>query len=149
LGLKEKINEDLKQAMLSKNESLVESLRSIRAEIIKFDKSGLNREMNEQDELEILGRMVKQRKESVDMFKGAGRNDLVDKELRQIEIISGYLPEQLSKADAENIIDRIISETGANGPKDFGKVMSPAMKELKGKFDGKEAQEIIKSRLNK
>ena len=147
MSLKDKINEELKNAMLSKVEAKVETLRSIRNEIIKFDKSGIGREMNEQDELDILNRMVKQRKESIDMFKSAGRNDLVEKEQSQLNLIQVYLPEQLSNEEAEEIINRIISETGATSHKDFGKVMGGAMKELKGKFEGKQIQEMVKSKL--
>jgi hypothetical protein len=87
------------------------------------------------------------RKESIEMFEAAGRTDLVERETKQLEIINEYLPKQLSREEAEAIIDNVINESGAASAKDIGKVMGPVMKELKGKFDGKIIQEIVKSRL--
>lgn len=147
MSLKEKINEDLKKAMLAKDAFRTETIRSIRAEILKMDKSGLGREMNEEEEIQLLNKQAKMRKESIEMFKSAGREDLVERESKQLEIINEYLPKQLSRAEAEIIIDNIISEIGPVSAKDMGRIMGPVMKELKGKFDGKIIQEIVKSRL--
>ncbi|MCE1164846.1 MAG: GatB/YqeY domain-containing protein [Bacteroidetes bacterium] len=147
MSLKEKINEDLKNSMKAQNAFRTETLRSIRAEILKMDKSGMNREMNEEEELQLLMRQVKMRKESIEMFQSAGRTDLVERETKQMEIINEYLPKQISREDAEKIIFGIIESAGASSPKDIGKVMGPVMKELKGKFDGKLIQEIVKNRL--
>jgi len=147
MSLKEKINEDLKNAMKAQDAFRTETLRSIRAEILKMDKSGMNREMNEEEELQLLTRQVKMRKESIEMFKSAGRTDLVERETKQMDIINEYLPKQISREEAEKIIFGIIESTGASTPKDIGKVMGPVMKELKGKFDGKLIQEIVKGRL--
>lgn len=147
MSLKEKINEDLKNAMKAQDAFRTETLRSIRAEILKMDKSGMNREMNEEEELQLLTRQVKMRKESIEMFRNAGRTDLVERETKQMEIINEYLPKQISREEAEKIIFGIIESTGASTPKDIGKVMGPVMKELKGKFDGKLIQEIVKGRL--
>ncbi|MGV8017380.1 MAG: GatB/YqeY domain-containing protein [Ignavibacteria bacterium] len=147
MSLKEKINEDLKNAMKAQDAFRTETLRSIRAEILKMDKSGMNREMNEEEELQLLTRQVKMRKESIEMFQNAGRTDLVERESKQMEIINEYLPKQISREEAEKIIFGIIESTGASTPKDIGKVMGPVMKELKGKFDGKLIQEIVKGRL--
>ena len=147
MSLKEKINEDLKNAMKAQDAFRTETLRSIRAEILKMDKSGMNREMNEEEELQLLTRQVKMRKESIEMFQNAGRTDLVERETKQLEIINEYLPKQISREEAEKIIFGIIESTGASTPKDIGKVMGPVMKELKGKFDGKLIQEIVKGRL--
>lgn len=147
MSLKEKINEDLKNAMKAQDAFRTETLRSIRAEILKMDKSGMNREMNEEEELQLLMRQVKMRKESIEMFQSAGRTDLVERETKQMEIINEYLPQQISREEAEKIIFGIIESTGAASPKDIGKVMGPVMKELKGKFDGKLIQEIVKGRL--
>ncbi|MCU0372745.1 MAG: GatB/YqeY domain-containing protein, partial [Ignavibacteria bacterium] len=122
-------------------------LRSIRAEILKMDKSGMNREMNEEEEMQLVLRQAKMRKESIEMFSQAGRTDLVEKETRQLEIINEYLPKQLSREEAEKIISDIIKTTGVQSAKDLGKVMGPVMKELKGKFDGKLIQEIVKTIL--
>ncbi len=147
MSLKQKINEDLNAAMKAKDAVRVETLRSIRAEILKMDKSGMNREMNEQEELELLGRQAKMRKESIEMFASAGRQDLVDKESAQLAVINEYLPAQISEGEAQAIVDEIIKSTGAVSQKDFGKVMGEAMKALKGKMDGKIIQEMVKSRL--
>jgi len=147
MSLKEKINEDLKNAMKAQDAFRTETLRSIRAEILKMDKSGMNREMNEEEELQLLTRQVKMRKESIEMFQNAGRTDLVERETKQLEIINEYLPKQISREEAEKIIFGIIESTGASTLKDIGKVMGPVMKELKGKFDGKLIQEIVKGRL--
>lgn len=147
MNLKEKINEDLKNAMKAKETFRTETIRSIRAEILKMDKSGLGREMNEEEELQLLNKQAKMRKESIEMFKNAGRDDLVDRESRQLEIINEYLPKQLTREEAEAVIDKIIENTGPVTSKDIGKIMGPVMKELKGKFDGKVIQEIVKSRL--
>jgi uncharacterized protein YqeY len=147
MSLKEKIGEDLKKSMLAQNAFRTETLRSIRAEILKMDKSGMDREMNEEEELQLLNKQAKMRKESIEMFENAGRMDLVEKETKQLEIINEYLPKQLSRVEAEAVIDNVIKESGAESAKDIGKVMGPVMKELKGKFDGKIIQEIVKSRL--
>ena len=147
MSLKEKINEDLKNAMKAQDAFRTETLRSIRAEILKMDKSGMNREMYEEEEMQLVLRQAKMRKESIEMFTQAGRNDLVEKETKQLEIINEYLPKQLSREEAEKIINDIIKSTGAQSAKDIGKVMGPVMKELKGKFDGKLIQEIVKTIL--
>jgi uncharacterized protein YqeY len=148
MSLKEIINEDMKKAMKSGESARLETLRSIRAEILKMDKSGMNREMTPEEEIVLLTKQAKQRKESIEMFSAAGRQDLVDKEQIQYDIISEYLPKQISKEEAEEIINKIIADTGASTQKDFGKVMGAAAKELKGKIDGKVIQEIVKSKLS-
>jgi len=147
MSLKDKISDDLKASMLAQNAFRTETLRSIRAEILKMDKSGMDREMNDEEELQLLSKQAKMRKESIEMFEAAGRTDLVERETKQLEIINEYLPKQLSSEEAEAIIDNVIKESGATSAKDIGKVMGPVMKELKGKFDGKIIQEIVKNRL--
>lgn len=147
MSLKEKINNDLREAMKAQDAVLTETLRSIRAEILKMDKSGMNREMNPEEEIQLLNKQVKMRKEAIEMFEQAGRNDLVEIEKKQLEIILRYLPEQLSVQEAEKIIDNIISGFSEITPKDFGKIMGLAMKELKGKIDGKIVQDIVKSKI--
>lgn len=148
MSLKEKINEDLKKAMLAGPSVRLDTIRSIRAEILKMDKSGMNREMTPEEEISLLNKQAKQRKESIEMFSAAGRQDLVDKEQGQLDILMEYLPKPLSNEEAEVIINKIIADTGATTQKDFGKVMGAASKELKGKIDGKIIQEIVKSKLS-
>ena len=147
MSLKEKINEDLKAAMKSQDAVRMETLRSIRAEIIKMDKTGMQREMNEDEDIQLLMRQVKMRKEAIEMFEMGNRSDLVEKEKKQLEIINEYLPKPLSREEAEEVINNVIKESGDVTAKDFGKVMSASMKILKGKIDGKIIQEIVKSRL--
>jgi uncharacterized protein len=147
MSLKEKINEDLKAAMKNQDAVRTETLRSIRAEIIKMDKSGMQREMNEEEEIQLLSRQVKMRKESIEMFEKGNRADLVDREQKQLDIINEYMPKPLTREEAEAIINNVINELGTVTEKDFGKVMSASMKNLKGKIDGKIIQEIVKSKL--
>ena len=148
MSLKNKINEDLNAALKKEKKEKMETLRSIRAEILKMDKSGMNREMTEEEEIQLLSRQAKMRKESIEMFEAAGRQDLVDKEKFQLAIISEYLPEQMSADEAEKIIIKILADTGITEKKDFGKAMGEAMKELKGKIDGKIIQDLLKSKLS-
>ena len=147
MSLKAKINTDLTQAMKDKDSVKIDTLRSIRAEILKMDKSGMDREMNEEEEIQLLAKQAKLRKESIEVFEKAGRTDLVDKESKQLEIINEYLPKQISREEAEKIINGILSGLGEITQKDFGKIMGLCMKELKGKIDGKIIQEIVKSRI--
>ncbi|MBI5402546.1 MAG: GatB/YqeY domain-containing protein [Ignavibacteriae bacterium] len=147
MSLKDKINTDLAASMKNKDAVRTETLRSIRAEILKMDKSGLNREMTKEEEVQLLSRQVKMRKESIELFEANNRSDLADKEKLQLEIISEYLPKQLSREEAESIISNVIAEFGTTTDKDFGKVMSASMKHLKGKIDGKIIQEIVKGKL--
>ncbi len=147
MSLKDKINEDLNTALKAKNLTRIDTLRSIRAEILKMDKSGLNREMTEDEEISLLNKQAKMRKESIEMFNQAGRQDLVDKESSQLLVISEYLPQEISYDEADSIILKIISDAGAVSQKDFGRVMGEAVKSLKGKIDGKMVQEIVKKHL--
>ncbi len=148
MSLKEKINEDLNTSLKAKDSVRTETLRSIRAEILKMDKSGMNREMNEDEEIQLLSRLAKMRKESIELFGNAGRTDLVDKETVQLNIISEYLPAQMSPEDAGVIIENILKETGYTEQKDFGKLMGEVMKQLKGKIDGKVIQELVRKRMS-
>lgn len=147
MSLKNKINEDLNLALKAKDNARIETLRSIRAEILKMDKSGMNREMNEDEEIQLLSKQAKMRKEAIEMFQNAGRQDLVDKESSQLNIINEYLPKQMSREEAETIVTQILQSAGATSQKDFGKVMGEVMKQLKGKIDGKVIQELVKSKL--
>lgn len=148
MSLKVKINEDLNNALKAKDIVRIDTLRSIRAEILKMDKSGMNREMTPEEEIQLLAKQAKMRKESIDLFAQAGRKDLVDKEQAQLDIINQYLPEQMSEKEADEIITKIISDAGTTSQKDFGRLMSEVMKQLKGKIDGKIIQDILKSKLS-
>lgn len=145
--IKEKINDLIHEAMKSGDRLKLETLRSIRAAFIEFDKSGSNKELNEEEELKIINSLVKKRKESIEIFEKANRLDLAEKEKKELEILISFLPEQLSEEEISKKLDEIIQQVGAKDSKDFGKVMSTAMKEFKGRADGKIVQNILKSKL--
>ena len=143
----EKINDDLKVAMKSGDSIKLNTIRSIRSKIIELSKRGTGSDITPEDELTILLSEAKKRKEAIEMYEKADRKDLLDQEQRELEIINSYLPKQMSTEEAGNIIKKIINEIGAISAKDFGKVMPLAMKELKGKIDGKVVQELVKKQL--
>lgn len=147
MAVRDRINEDLKQAMKSGDKLRLETLRTIRAQMIELEKRGLGREITPDDELGVLNSALKKRKEAIEMYEKGGRAELVQQERSELEIITSYLPKQLSEEEASAIISKILADTGATTQKDFGKVMPLAMKELKGKIDGKVVQELIKKRL--
>ena len=149
MNLTQRINEDLRAAMKSGNKLRLETLRMLRAQIIEFEKKGLDRPMNEDDEMSILMSASKKRKEAIEIFTKAGRMELVEQETKELEIISEYLPKQLSREDAEKIVENLIQQSGAASMKDLGKVMPIAMKELKGKIDSKVTSEIVKQKLER
>lgn len=146
MSLTEKINEDLKSAMKSGDQVRLMTVRSIRAQLIELSKRGTG-QITPEDELGALLAGSKKRKEAIEMYEKAGRADLVASEKAELEIIQTYLPKQMDKEEAAKIIDGIVAQTGATNIKDIGKVMAPAMKELKGKIDGSVVQELVKQRL--
>jgi len=147
MALTEKINDDLKAAMKSGDSIKLNTIRSIRSKIIELSKRGTGTSITPEDELTILLSEAKKRKEAIEMYQKGGRTDLSDQEQRELEIINEYLPKQMSKEEAGDIVKKIIQEVGAVSAKDFGKVMPAAMKELKGKIDGKIVQELVKQQL--
>ncbi len=147
MALTEIINEDLKAAMKSGDSVKLNTIRSIRAQMIELSKRGTGTSITPEEELTALLAAAKKRKEAIEMYEKAGRNDLADQEKRELEIISTYLPKQMSREEGEVIIKKIIENIGATSSKDFSKVMPVAMKELKGKIDGKVVQEVVKQQL--
>ena len=147
MKLSDRINEDLKNAMKSGDKLRLETIRTVRAGMIELQKRGLNREPTDEEEMQVLLAGVKKRKEAIEMYEKGGRADLVDQESRELRIIQEYLPAQLSESDINARLKEIISETGAASAKDLGKVMGIAMKEMKGKADGKIIQESVKRLL--
>ena len=146
MSMLQKISEDLKNAMKGGRSLEVETLRMLLAslknrEIEKRGKGG--GELTDDEVLEVIGREVKKRREAAEIFAKSSRTDLADKENKEIEILGRYLPPQMSKEEIESVIDAIIQK----GTKEFGAVMKEAMKELRGKADGKVVGEIIKSKL--
>ena len=147
MTFEQKINEDLKESMKSGDKLRLETLRSLRASIIEFSKSGTGKDMSEEDAQKILLNASKKRKDAIEMYKQAGRQDLLEKEESELAIISAYLPEQLSESEVVDALKSIIQQAGAEGPKDMGKVMGLAMKELRGKADGTLVQQCLKQLL--
>ena len=148
MRLEEKINEKLKVAMKSKDKISLESLRLIKSEILLLKTKSGNSQLNEDDELRLIQKMIKQRKDSANIYDSKGRNDLANSELNQIKIISQFLPKQLEESEIVDIVDKIIVDLNASGIKDMGKVMSLASQEMMGKADGKTISSIVKSKLS-
>lgn len=147
MSLNDRITADLKNAMKEGEKLRLETLRTLRAQMIELQKRGTGTVLTEEEEMGVLLGAIKKRKEAIDLYKQAGRNELVKQEQRELEIIHGYLPPQLTEQEAANVINAIVTETGAQTAKDFGKVMPLAMKQLKGKIDGKIVQQVVRKRL--
>ncbi len=136
MSLKDKINEELKNAMKSGDKLRLETIRSIRAGILEYEKSGKGELQNETDEQNLLNSMAKKRKEAMEIYRTAGRNDLADKEEQELAIISEFLPKQLSSEETTLKVGEIaVANSIANGG-EFSKLMPAVMRELKGKADG-------------
>jgi uncharacterized protein len=148
MDFREKINEDLKASMKSGDKTRLETIRSIRALILEFEKSGSGKEFTEEEGLRILTAAAKKRKESIEQFRNANRNDLADKEETELKIIEEYLPKQLTPEEILEEVKKIALEVGAKAKEDFPKVMPVASKALKGKADGKVIREIVEKLLS-
>src|SRR5690349_4159348 len=150
MSLELKIQAELKTAMLAKDEKTVRSLRAIKAAIILAKTSeGAGGEIKEEDEIKLLQKLVKQRKDSLEIFTQQNRTDLAQKEQEEIEVIEKFLPKQMSADELKDIIATIIKDTGASSPADMGKVMGVASKQLAGKADGKTISAVVKELLAK
>ncbi len=148
MSLQQKLMEKMKEAMKSKDSIALESLRAIKSEILLLKtKGGASEELMEEDEIKILQKLVKQRKDSATLYIEQGRKDLADPELAQVAIIAQFLPEQLDQATLNKIISDIIGKVGATSMKDMGKVMGMASKQLAGKADGKAISIAVKQLL--
>ncbi|MEM9163523.1 MAG: GatB/YqeY domain-containing protein [Cyanobacteria bacterium P01_F01_bin.4] len=150
MSLKDRISEEIKTAMKAKDKIRLETVRGIKKLILEKESEVRAKgqdELTEEQELAILTQLAKQRRDSIEQYTKAGRDELADKEAQELTILEEYLPAQLSDAEVEAVIDGLIAKTGASGPKDMGKVMGPAMKELKGKADGAKVQDLVKSKL--
>jgi len=148
MSLKTTIDNDIKKAMLAKNKEELEALRSIKSMILLAEtEKGHAAEISSETEGKLLMKAAKQRKESAEIFQKEGRMDLAQKENFQLEIISRYMPKQLSEAEITDALMGIIATVGAKGPQDMGKVMGTATKALAGKADGKVISEIVKKLL--
>ncbi|MDG1685239.1 MAG: GatB/YqeY domain-containing protein [Flavobacteriaceae bacterium] len=148
MNFQDQLNSKLKVAMREKNKIALESLRAIKSAILLLQTQSGAKEIPDDTEItKLLQKLVKQRKESASIFREQGRVDLAEPEEAQIEVISQFLPEQLTAEEVEKVIDGVIQSVGATTMKDMGKVMGMANKQLAGKADGKLIAEIVKKRL--
>jgi uncharacterized protein len=150
MALEQQIMAEMKDAMKAKDEATLRGLRAIKAEIIKAKtEPGAGGEIDEATEQKFLQKMMKQRRDSLEIFEKQGRTDLALKEKEEMALIEKFLPKQLDEAEIKIIIEQIIAETGAASPADMGKVMGVASKQLAGKADGKTISNIVKELLSK
>ena len=141
---------EMKEAMKSKNEAALRGLRAIKAEIIKAKtEPGANGQITEEAEVKMLQKMMKQRKDSLEIYQQQNRQDLVQKEQEEMSIIEKFLPAQLSNEDLQKEVEAIIAETGASSPADMGKVMGAATKKLAGRAEGKAISAMVKELLSR
>lgn len=147
MSLKEKINNDLKEAMKSGDKTRLSVVRSIRALILEFEKSGAAKELTAEDELKMLTTASKKRKDSIEQFRNVGRLELADQEEAELKILMDYLPKQMTEEEVKLEVVRIASEIGAKSKEDFPRLMPLVMKELKGKADGKIVKSIVENLL--
>lgn len=148
MSLENTINEAIKTAMREKDKVALDSLRAVKAQILLLKTEAKGADVSPEQEIAIVQRMIKQRKDSFEQFTAQGRNDLAEVEEAQMKVIEQFLPKQLSAEELETEIKNIISETGAESMKDLGKVMGVASKTLAGKSDGKSISETAKRLLS-
>lgn len=148
MNLFDQVSEDIKKAMLAREKVRLEALRGIKKEFLEAKTAkGAGGELSDDAAMKILVKMVKQRKESARIYQENNRPELADNELAEAAVIEEYLPKQLSGEELEKELRRIIAETGAEGPKDMGKVMGTATKELAGRAEGKAISAMVKQLL--
>ena len=147
MTLEARIMEDIKTAMKAKNEAELRTLRAIKSAILLEKTSGSGTEITEADEMKMLQKMAKQRRDSLDIFQQQNREDLAAKEREELAIIERFLPKPLTQEELEAALKEIIAQVGAASPADMGKVMGVASKQLAGKADGKAISETVKRLL--
>ena len=150
MSLEQEVMAQMKDAMKAKDEALLRGLRAIKAEIIKAKtEPGAHGEITADGEMKLLQKLVKQRKDSLEIYETQNRPDLATKESEEIAVIEKFLPKQFSEAELQEAVSSIIAAVGATGPQDMGKVMGTASKELGGKADGKAIAATVKALLSK
>mgnify|MGYP006191117759 CR=1 FL=1 len=149
MSLQEKVMVKLKEAMRAKDTTALEALRAIKSGILLAQtETGSKEEISEDQEMKLLQKLVKQRKDSAAIYQSQGREDLVQPELDQAAVIEAFLPAQMSEEEIEKVVTEIIEKEGATGLQDMGKIMGLASKELAGKADGKTISTIVRSKLS-
>ncbi|WP_438962554.1 GatB/YqeY domain-containing protein [Nonlabens sp.] len=147
MSLEKEIMTAMKEAMKAKDQTALAALRAVKSEILLAKTSGGSEELSSDDEIKLVQKLVKQRKESARIFSEQNREDLSEPELAQAKVLEQFLPEQLTEAEIEKVIVSIIESTGAAGMKDMGKVMGQANAQLAGKADGRTISTIVKAKL--
>ena len=148
MSLQQQVMEQMKTAMKAKDKIALESLRAIKSALLLAQtETGSSAEMTEEDEVKLIQKLVKQRKDSAAIFKEQGRDDLAEPELAQVSVIEQFLPAQLSEAEIEKVVVETIETTGASGMQDMGRVMGMVSKKLAGQADGKTISTIVKKKL--
>lgn len=147
MSLQTEVMAKLKEAMKAKDKVALETLRAVKSALLLEQTSGSNAEMTQEDEIALVQKLVKQRKDSANLYAEQGREDLAEPELAQAEVLMQFLPKQLTKEEIEEAIKSIIKKVGASSMKDMGKVMGMASKQLAGKADGKTISVIVKQLL--
>ena len=148
MSLQDSVMTALKAAMKSKDTVALTALRSVKSAILLAQTSGSGAELNEQDEFKLLQKLVKQRRDSADIFKKQNRLDLAEPELAEVEVISQFLPKMLDEAEVEKVVVETIASLGASGMKDMGRVMGVVSQTLAGKTDGKTISTLVKAKLS-
>ena len=151
MSLKDRISDEIKTAMKAKDKLRLETVRGIKKVIIEKEstiRADGREELTEEEDLAIVMQLAMQRRDSIKQFTDAGRQELADKEAKELTILEEYLPAQLSDADIEAAVDEAIAQTGASSMRDMGKVMGPVMAKLKGQADGNKVQSIVKAKLS-
>ena len=148
MSLETTINEDLKTAMKAKDQAALRGIRAIKSAILLYNTSGAGEPLNDEKEIALLQKLIKQRQDSLDIYEKQRREDLASVEREEIEVIMRYLPKQLTEVELRAAIADIISRTGAQSMRDMGKVMAEASKELAGKADGKTISAVVKELLS-
>ncbi len=146
MSLKERLKEDMKAALKAKDKEKLSVIRMLQALIknAEIDKRG---ELTDEEIISLLQKYAKQRRESIEMYEKGGRQDLVEKEKRELEIVEGYLPKQMSEEEIRELVAEVIKEVGASSPKDFGKVMQAVMPKVKGRADGSLVNRVVRELL--
>ena len=148
MSLTTQIDQEIKQAMLGKQEARLRGLRAIKsALLLARTEKGASEEVSQETEIKVLQKLIKQRKESADIYKTQNREDLYKIEAEEMEVIEGFLPKQMERGEIETYLKDLINRVGATSVKDMGKVMGAANKELAGKADGKTISEVVKQLL--
>ena len=147
MALEQQIQKDIMEAMKAHDESRLNATRGIKSEILLAKTAGAEHELSDADVLKIIQKLVKQRKESAELYTQGNRPELAEKELAEMKVMEAYLPKALSEDEVRNILKTIVAEVGATSPKDMGKVMGAATKKLAGQADGKLISTIVKELL--